>query len=326
MGCWNETCDLSKLPIRYGDKVKFLILLNVGAGGKSYYYNDTYIPLALPLSGEYNDYGSVENIKIDQSTLNFLSSTTFYVMDDDDKEISDEKLERFSNTLKHYGCNSVSYIEMNSILNFKEYEFVNIEEFINDISAETIFFKYHDRYYYLQLIMYHEDLYDCLVKTFGLRTPYGKKDTISLLWSNKIKKYLDERKEYNSLRKIPEEELDKESRVKLFRFEFGEPVFKTSQYSYNFIKEYEKYIDESNTDEFIKSLTDYILFSYVLSYGRNGYYTTSGLGSQGEERYIQKQIAQWIIDFCNEKEAEALEEYEDDSDGVYGIETIFWRD
>ena len=328
MGCWNETCDLSKLPIFYEDKVKFLILLNVGAGGKSYYYNDNYIPLALPMSGFYNDYGSIENIEVDDITLKFLSSTKFYIIDNSDKEISDEKIEKFSHVLKHHGCSSVSLNAMNSILNFKEYEFSTIKQFIDDVSSESIYFNYHDKYYSLQLIMYHEDLYNNLVESFKTRIPYSQKENIYMLWNNKLKKYFKEREEYSLLKQIPEEEMDAETVKKLICYELAEPVFKTSQYNYNFIKQYEKYIDEANLNGFIDQLTNYIIFSYILSYGRNGYYTTSGLGSQNEEMFIQKQIAQWILDFYNKKEEKVSKE--DDIEDMpyyapyYGMETIHW--
>lgn len=326
MGCWNETCALSNLPIIVGDRVKFLVLLNIGVAGKTYYYNDNYIPLCLPMSGEYDDYGAIENIEADEMTATFLSSQKFYMVDRSDKEIKDEKIDSFSKTLKHWGCSNISYVAMNSVLNLKEYDFVSIEEFIRDVSQDGMYFEHGGKYYLLQLAMYHESLYDTLVSNFQVRVPYEKKENIYTLWYNKIKKYYDGRKEYMELRKIPEDDLSKEQLSKLIHYEFEEPVFKTSQYSYNFLKRYEKYISDENMEDYIKLLTDYIMFTYCLSYGRNGFYAASGLGSQGQERKIQMLISEWVLEYCRSLE-DQREVYDDDDDDYDpDEETIYWWD
>jgi hypothetical protein len=56
MGCWNETCSLSGLAVRRGEKVKVLLI-----SGK----NNV---LFYPFSGEYDDYGSIVNIEEDDNT------------------------------------------------------------------------------------------------------------------------------------------------------------------------------------------------------------------------------------------------------------------
>lgn len=326
MGCWNETCSLSNLPILLGEKVKFVILLNMGAVGKSYYYNDSYIPLCLPISGEYNEYGSIENIKIDSHTLAVLQNQKFYTIDKHEEEISDEKIEKFNKTLKHYGCSTVSYVDMNSILNFKDYEFTTIEEFVDDVSQDSIFFKYNDKYYLLQLTMYHENLYDTLVDTFSKRIPYKQINNLRVLWENKIKRYNDDKKEYYELKKIPEDDLTEKQLSKMIHYEFEEPVFRTSQYGYNFVKEYEKVLLDKENTEYISLLVDYILFTYSLSFGRNGYYVVSGLGSQMEERKVQMIIATWILEYCKNKEKEYEKNHDNDENNDPNEETVWWRE
>lgn len=76
MGCWNGTCGVSQLPIHCGDKVK-LILLKKSVyiedsvkGGGFCYSNGLFEPYYLPISGEYNDYGTIENI-VDQEDKHF---------------------------------------------------------------------------------------------------------------------------------------------------------------------------------------------------------------------------------------------------------------
>ena len=65
MGCFNSTGFISKLPIRYGDRVVcFIALENIhGISGHSLYYPDSVVaPYFLPVRGEYDDYGSVYEV------------------------------------------------------------------------------------------------------------------------------------------------------------------------------------------------------------------------------------------------------------------------
>lgn len=66
MGCWNATCGLSNLPIQQGDEILFFVLSNNFTegelGGGFSYATDRYVPVGLPVHGQYNDYGGIENI------------------------------------------------------------------------------------------------------------------------------------------------------------------------------------------------------------------------------------------------------------------------
>lgn len=65
MGCWNETCALSHLPIRAGDEVVFLVLTRTPyfdhEARTGCYIGDHWFPRTLPLFAKYNDYGSIED-------------------------------------------------------------------------------------------------------------------------------------------------------------------------------------------------------------------------------------------------------------------------
>lgn len=79
MGCWNETCGISKMRITYGEKVRFLpIVMNpyhvievkgfpfgepmILKGASGTYIGDLWTPLCYPIRAEYNDYGSIEDV------------------------------------------------------------------------------------------------------------------------------------------------------------------------------------------------------------------------------------------------------------------------
>ena len=77
MGCWNETCVVSKMTINAGEKVRFLLIAQnpfsyeevTGhpdtptwvKGGTGCYLTDFWQPVSLPILAEYNDYGTIDN-------------------------------------------------------------------------------------------------------------------------------------------------------------------------------------------------------------------------------------------------------------------------
>ena len=69
MGCWNETCGLTQLSITEGTPVKYFILVaqEIKDPQATCYSTDWFSPITLPLTGNYNDYGSIEDIKEDLS-------------------------------------------------------------------------------------------------------------------------------------------------------------------------------------------------------------------------------------------------------------------
>ena len=53
MGCWNGTCELSKLPIICGDKMVTIMLISTETQieGLTYYSHDKFVPLGYPIFG-----------------------------------------------------------------------------------------------------------------------------------------------------------------------------------------------------------------------------------------------------------------------------------
>lgn len=62
MGCFNHKGNLSNLPIEYGDKVVCMIGLRRNDGSDTFSLGFSFTPIALPIRGEYNDYGALQNI------------------------------------------------------------------------------------------------------------------------------------------------------------------------------------------------------------------------------------------------------------------------
>ena len=111
MGSWNGTCGISKMPIRYGDRVKLVLLKptnhyrSVSTGSGFCDASDMYTPICLPITGEYNDYGCIENID-EQPELFDLIIKALRIPDRNDIEdiiagISNNELENISYMLIH---------------------------------------------------------------------------------------------------------------------------------------------------------------------------------------------------------------------------------
>lgn len=67
MGCWNGTCGVTQLSINHGDPVAYFLLANVDDrethDDGHCHAEDIWCPIGLPVYAEYNDYGSIEEIK-----------------------------------------------------------------------------------------------------------------------------------------------------------------------------------------------------------------------------------------------------------------------
>lgn len=68
MGCFNHKGNFSNLPITYGDRI--VVIVGVRPTKKTYIGQEldnfspgySFVPISVPIRGEYNDYGGIENI------------------------------------------------------------------------------------------------------------------------------------------------------------------------------------------------------------------------------------------------------------------------
>jgi hypothetical protein len=60
MGCWNETCGVTNLPISYNDEVYFGVIRKNPSDRRPFFYAfDLYMPVTPLIEGKYDDYGGV---------------------------------------------------------------------------------------------------------------------------------------------------------------------------------------------------------------------------------------------------------------------------
>ena len=83
MGCWNETCMLTHLPIQ-GDEDTVCFLIAERLGEKDTCHCDgVFAPISLPLLGKYDDYGRLKNINPSHEFLEVLSKVNFALYERD---------------------------------------------------------------------------------------------------------------------------------------------------------------------------------------------------------------------------------------------------
>lgn len=116
MGCWNGTCGISQLPILGVTKVKTVLLLqsefnqNVQSSGACY-ITEYFRPWFLPVTAEYNDYGSIKNIEMDWNAkymLNrfqeWLASGHVKILDGDECEVNSPDIDKFETLEDVFAC------------------------------------------------------------------------------------------------------------------------------------------------------------------------------------------------------------------------------
>jgi len=126
MGCFNVACSISNLSISHREDVVFIpltppvnkhlgfenrIITDLPGSNASMliYTNCFYDPFCLPIFGEYNDYGSLENIKEDANTKAIEKFTGLEVEDflnivTESRGVNDY----FSNLFKHFALEKKS--------------------------------------------------------------------------------------------------------------------------------------------------------------------------------------------------------------------------
>lgn len=97
MGCWNETCMVSNLPIGYKDPIiAYLISYDNYKDQKDFsgtcYTTDKSFPISLPIKCNYNDYGSIKNYNENDLAIKHIEYMFDRNMPDILEYLQDDKL------------------------------------------------------------------------------------------------------------------------------------------------------------------------------------------------------------------------------------------
>lgn len=306
MGSWNGTCGLTQLPIQQGDKVALFVLKrdrfpSTSGGGFVYSYNQ-YSPICVPIFGEYDDYGGVENIYKNEEVA---YAHLMYLLEDGKMPYNQKELERQKS--------------IGPIIDKKPQ---NLKQFINDFIERGVFEG-------IGFMMVHESVYQDVLKEMNSRKPYKRTATKKQLLMEDLNKYLDESKRKQNLLQEAKEQLYllKEKREKTVEEEkilkqLEETVFKAEMNNFGrngnpnnqvfgFYHSYEGnfellqnllhmavFHDDSDYHE---SLIDLIMFNHVVNFMRKMWIPQVGTGSGSGEYQLHTVLAYSIVEFEKKK-------------------------
>lgn len=291
MGCWNETCFVSKLPIHYDEDIVMILCVDTPfADGQVHtcYPCDSYKPFGYPIYGKYDDYGGIKDIKNAEKVLKYLEIFAFSRVDDDD-----------------------------------EYEVTagNLNEFLNLVSEQKIKCSFYSKPITPMLIK--RPLYDKLINHVKNRKMYSG-ETYKTEFTNTVMSEL--RKIKPRVVKADEDTLGYElyhatdiHAAQLSHRDSGHEIT-----NYLLTRILRKLVDGKTGSRELNDLLEIMCLKTAFQLLRIGYFCTSGAGSQSDEMLIHKLVAKFVIDECKRK----IDEYraEDDttlSDDELLSETLY---
>lgn len=122
MGCFNHKGNFSNLPITYGDRIVVIVGVrptkktHIGQELDVFSPGHSFVPISVPIRGEYNDYGGIENIDrtpaidelekffgMETTKLVDLAERTCFDCEDQMEEENNIAKEVLKNILNHSG-------------------------------------------------------------------------------------------------------------------------------------------------------------------------------------------------------------------------------
>lgn len=265
MGCWNETCFYSNLPIRHGDPVVFFITACGGWEPDKHrdrasfcHPTDMEEPISLPIKASYNDYGSIESWDENDVAIRMVEK----LFDEDFQTVLDRIMDHMRD----------------------DYGFTLKSNHRNQKTNELI-------EYPVSTLMMHATLYDKLIAKYApkLREDIPEQDYHAIFESDEQKKTLTQKRDAGEkLTEAEEAILENNLQDILNRLaSLGSPRDTLKWSGVNFrdlLKEVwldtEKSERKNTVEQFLKLKQENRALDCSMSYLRKAYRTSSGCGSQ----------------------------------------------
>lgn len=318
MGCWNETCALTNLPIFIDEDVVMLVTIPYMTTDYSHlHYWDDAAPMVLPIYGKYDDYGSIKDCTMSDMTRTVLETTPMFIKDNGAYEPFDFQMNQFAHLIERKRL----YIKNTSVYKNKE-----------------------DEYLQLGLVMYHKGAFELVCDDIANRIPCGhdeafynvlKKSFAHKLKANRVKFI----KKEAALRKLQDtfrnpEMTDEETRKSLLSdIVVIKPTWSENTFMrFILANNYDSIIyntDDSDCDNLIANYVDElakaVCFFYGLSLLRKSFYGFSGKGSQDSEMYLHERLAKWTISHVEKARKKSYEESTDTADDLFKDTLRWWE-
>ena len=292
MGHWNETCFLTHLPIFPRNDVVLLIVAHTeGIAGQNYYYDDDGMPIALPIYGKYDEYGGIEDYSMSPLTKQLLTTVPFYTFTRNEYVKMDAELDDLIPAICEGGV-------------FIKHPFVT-----GNLKCE---------YTPLSTVMYHRGVYEEIVQEMTTRKPANRNQgyksvqiaELTQNWEKNLARYNKDQDLLKKLQSSVAKHVEDENYVMPdFVSQLTSsptPIWGHINSHYQFVSEYEKllYKNPEMATDFINELADSICFFVGLDLMRRSFFGGAGKGSQNEEMYLHKLVAEWSLKFIQSKLSE----------------------
>ncbi len=342
MGCWCGTCAISHLPINAGDKIRlfFMTMQDYGheeQGAGFCYSHDVWYPRGLPIAGEYDDYGGIENITEDincQILVDGLKNdwANYKAKNDWEKDVNREDLDIYTIVEEterdrahvHDGRSKIESDRLDAL-------FANPESFKDGSSKIELDAPHEDdrKIRPFGFIMVHEDIYQAMLKFDPIDAHHEEggylyKKRSEILEADMRELYHDGLEAGKELRESSSEShkflkrMMKYSITKNHWNAFAHvsgnadpPFCKGISYYWDWLRsKMEEGVpyDNAEVQTVVKGLIDFTKFTWAMSQARRAWMPQTGKGSQSNETDIHKIIANTTLKVARKRDAE-MEEY-----------------
>lgn len=271
MGCWNGTCFLTNLPILHGDPIVLIPITKLKSAYKEghagfCYVDDLYTPASLPIFGEYDDYGGIENMeKYPENHLDIVL----------------EQLKRMISIAK------LKYVKRDG--STEDVIFSDLPSLLDRIER--------DRIERLGFVMIHRSVYDHIAAdgepeeyVFDSDGKYAGTESMRTRIPKNFEKLVTEYKALDESNFERELLFATSDFSRYFAHNVGEWAFR------DIVK---FYIAAGEPESFKDLMTNFIIFRMMLQRGRRAWLPNTGKGSQDDSTNVQVLIAEETIKLAN---------------------------
>lgn len=319
MGCWNQTCMLSRLPIRAGDDVVCYVLAQnhnrEKMGGGSVYSTDLWSPVMVPIYGKYDDYGRVEDFE--------KGRFDWYL------------LEWFNKGLSGGGVTFSKKLRILPDRCAEDKENVPLPKDVHDLlcilqDGRIEMCDWNHEWYDYGYVMMHRHIHDTLIEKYGARVPYQQeKDFKSLLLASTAKLLST----LTSPLPAPGKDASEDEKTAYFHHMFvvgnakRDKLFGMESRAAN-SDLFEYLLQLMSPEDLTDMLVQWKLLEGVVSSMRVMWIPQCGQGSQSMEYALHLAMHEACKEVIKTERSRWDDEDPDDMEDVekWGSETIFWFD
>lgn len=306
MGCWNGTCAISNLPIIAGEKIKMLFL-DAPYGFKELnksaycYPNGIFHVGAFPIDGEYDDYGSIENVveDVNYKLIESYFQKKYRKIKVEEKELGKfeltdiiEGIERGSLQVLSKGDVERKEMAMKAMEVYKDNP--DSQRHWKELAEMDVSEKWRTPSY--NVIMVRDDIWSYIIKNH--KTEFWRDE--------------EDRKNptdyYQTAQEWAEKRFDKYEKRKIKLFSFDNPLSMGGYAGGNhmfMLETYSKVLDK-NIEYFKNAFTELTIIESFMDATRKGWMPVSGAGSQASEWEVYTMLNTIVNQICekNMKESE----------------------